>query len=147
MNAGKINLLFICIFCIYLYINNMLILFVVLPPTRLQSMACAHQKYFPPKTVTPQVYLGLANQMGVARGDPTYLFDKNLVFQNDLISRHQDWQDLILILVVHRWLIGITYCWYRYVPPIRVGFWPLSSLNKGIIFIKFPIYVGATLDK
>ena len=39
------------------------------------------------------------------------------------------------------WLPGrnITYCWYGYVPPIWVGFWLLNFLNKGIIFIKFPI--------
>ena len=34
--------------------------------TRLHSMACAQRRYFPPKTVAHQVYLGVANQMAWA---------------------------------------------------------------------------------
>ena len=43
--------------------------------TRLQSMACAHQRYIPPKTVAHQVYLGVENQMGLTGCGPTKLFN------------------------------------------------------------------------
>ena len=42
----------------------------VSPESSLQSMACAHRRYFRPKTVAHRVNLGEANKMGVVGRGP-----------------------------------------------------------------------------
>ena len=59
---------------------------------RLQSTACAHRRYFPPKTVAHQVYMGVSNQMGVIGCGPTKSFNKTI--RSELRKK----QTLILIL-------------------------------------------------
>ena len=67
---------------------------------RLQSMACAHRRYFPPKTVAHQVYLGVSNQMGVIGCGPTKLFNKT-----SLLELHKKQTS---ILILRSWSIGLA---------------------------------------
>ena len=67
---------------------------------KLQSMACAHRRYSPPKTVAHQVYLGVANQMGVIGCGPTKSFNKT--------SRSELLKKQTFILILHSWWIGLV---------------------------------------
>ena len=64
---------------------------------RLQSMACAHRRCSPPKTVAHQLYLGVANQMEVTGSGAAKLFDKTSLLE---ICNKQT-------LILRSWMIGL----------------------------------------